>query len=486
MRIRPFANIVLVPLVFFLLWACGGKQLTIEPITSTGNPGELVSQLDNEVSNARTNQFNVLSPTLFAKAEKNLSDAKNGLKKRDKISGILDRVAKAKAQLKGAEKNVGVAKTALAKVIKARKEARAAGATIFEEDYAEAEQDFLDLAKAIENDNLKWAKKNQDKVIKQFRTLEVRAIKVKTLGDVRNTIDRAAKEGAKKFAPKLYAAANKELQAVDTFISKNPYKKTEMLKKADTALFNSQRLLEQTRLRAKLQGMKSSQIALWIEGILGQITTSLSAPDMRNQSSKTQVANIVGSINSLQSDRQFMGEQVKTLQAEKAAKERNESRLASEKQAAEQRLAAERRFNKRYSEVQSFFRKDEAEVYKQGNQLVIRLRGIQFPVGKALVMPSNYALLSKVQRSVRTFGEPTVVVEGHTDSTGSAATNEILSQQRAEAVRGYLVANQTLPANNISAVGFGSVRPLASNATKKGRAVNRRIDVVITPVAMSM
>lgn len=483
MRIKPFIHAVLIPLMFFFLWACGGKQLTIEPITSTGNPGELVSQLDNEISNARKDQFNVLSPSLFAKAEKNLSDAKNGLQKGDKISGILDYVATARAQMKGAGKNVGVAKTALAKVIKAREEARATGATIFEEDYAQAEQSFLDLTRAIEDDSLKWAKKNQDKVIGQFRTLEVRAIKEKTLGDVRNTINRAAGEGAKKVAPNLYAAVSNELQAVDAFITKNPYKKEEMLQKAETALFNAQRLLEQTRLRNKLQNMKSSEIALWMEGILGQITTSLSAPDMRNQPLKTQVANIVGTIDSVQSDRQFMGEQVKSLQAERDVKQRNESRLASEKQAAEQRLAAERRFNKMYSEVQSFFVKDEAEVYKQGNQLVIRLRGIQFPVGKALVMPSNYALLSKVQKSVRTFGEPTVVVEGHTDSTGSAATNDLLSQHRAEAVRGYLVANQTLPESKISAVGFGSVRPLASNATKKGRAINRRIDVVITPAA---
>lgn len=486
MRIQLFANAVAVTLAVLLLGGCGGSQLTVEPITSTGNPGELVGQLDAEVSSGRQNQFNVLSPTLFAKAEQNLIDAKVSLQKGDKISYILDNVAKAKAQMKGAEKNVEVAKTALAKTIKAREEARAVGATIYEADYAQVEESFLDLTRAIEDDNLKWAKKNQDKVIDLYRALEVRAIKEKTLGEVRKTIDQAAKEGARKLAPELYAEANKELQAVDSFISKNPYKKAEMLKKADTALFNAQRLVEQTRLRKKLQSMSSSQVALWMEDMLGKITTSLTAPDMRNQSTQTQLDNIIGSINSMQSDRQFMGDQVKILQAEKVAKQQNEMRLASEKEAAEQRLAAERRFHKMYNEVQGFFRKEEAEVYKQGTQLVIRLRSIQFPVGKAIIMPSNYELLSKVQKAVRTFGEPTVVVEGHSDSTGSAATNEILSQQRADAVKEYLVANQTLPAANISAVGFGSVRPLASNATASGRAVNRRIDLIITPQTASM
>jgi outer membrane protein OmpA-like peptidoglycan-associated protein len=124
---------------------------------------------------------------------------------------------------------------------------------------------------------------------------------------------------------------------------------------------------------------------------------------------------------------------------------------------------------------------DEAEVYKQDNQLVIRLKAMQFPVGKSIIMPENYALLSKVQKAVRTFGDPRVIVEGHTDTTGSNEVNMLLSQQRAEAVREYMIANQTLSADSISAVGYGSERPLASNATSAGRAINRRIDIQIIP-----
>jgi OOP family OmpA-OmpF porin len=134
-----------------------------------------------------------------------------------------------------------------------------------------------------------------------------------------------------------------------------------------------------------------------------------------------------------------------------------------------------------FSEVHGYFGPEEAEVYKQGNRLVIRLRGIQFPVGKEFIMPSNYALLSKVQRAIRAFGGPDVIIEGHTDSTGSDAINEHLSQQRAEAVREYFVANGTLTYDAISAIGYGSEQPLASNQTAEGRAINRRIDVLIMP-----
>ena len=66
-----------------------------------------------------------------------------------------------------------------------------------------------------------------------------------------------------------------------------------------------------------------------------------------------------------------------------------------------------------------------------------------------------------------------MVIEGHTDSTESDEVNEHLSQQRAEAVRQYLTANRTLPYDRIVAVGYGSMRPLASNQTAEGRAIKR-------------
>ena len=100
-------------------------------------------------------------------------------------------------------------------------------------------------------------------------------------------------------------------------------------------------------------------------------------------------------------------------------------------------------------------------------------------------MPENYPLLSKVRRAVRTFTDPQVTIEGHTDSTGTSEFNDHLSQQRAESVRQYLLANNVVREDQVVAAGFGSTRPLAPNTTAEGRAANRRIDVVITPRELS-
>jgi outer membrane protein OmpA-like peptidoglycan-associated protein len=90
-------------------------------------------------------------------------------------------------------------------------------------------------------------------------------------------------------------------------------------------------------------------------------------------------------------------------------------------------------------------------------------------------------LLAKVRQAILLFGQPETVVEGHTDGTGTEANNRELSQGRAESVMAYLLANETLPGDKIKAVGFGSQRPVASEATAEGRALNRRIDLIITP-----
>lgn len=486
--------------------ACAGPQLKVEPIPMAENPAEMVNGLDSELSTAKNEQLDVLSPTWFSKAELSLSEAKKQLDQGKEISEILKTVAVGKAQLKQAREMGTLARTTLPDVIKARGLARQAGATNLAEDYSRLEEEFLELTKAIENNNLNRAMKDRDRVAGAFLDLELKAIKSQVIDEVRALIDQAEKEGARKHAPVTLALASEQLRETDAFISEHRYEKEKIHALSADALFQARRLLQITRESQKIKAMEPEQIALKMDGVFYEMTAALGAPDMRTESFDVQRENIVGSINGLKQDRAFVMNQLKDKQAEiealkkqcqveteslagriavlegKSKEEQAErEKTSAEKRVVEERLAAELRFNQLYNDVQGFFEPSEAEVYKQGNQLILRLRGIQFPVGKAVIMPANYPLLSKVQRSIRIFGEPGVVIEGHTDSTGSATLNEHLSQQRAEAVRQYLVANGTLPEENIVAVGYGATRPLAPNETEEGRAINRRIDVVVTP-----
>jgi len=186
---------------------------------------------------------------------------------------------------------------------------------------------------------------------------------------------------------------------------------------------------------------------------------------------------VINAARELRSDRDYLVTQTEDLRNE-LAQIQGQSSEQSEQLV---RLEQDRQLNELYNQVSAYFTRDEAEVYKQGTELVVRLRGVQFPVGESVLQPDDYLLLSKVQKAIRSFGDPSVVIEGHTDTTGTASVNQHLSQQRAEAVELYLVANHTLPEDRITAVGKGDAEPLAPNTTDAGRALNRRIDIRIEP-----
>jgi OOP family OmpA-OmpF porin len=488
---------VIIWLSFLSLWSANISQA--EPFPTQDSLTLQIEWLENDLRNSRNVQVDILSPNRFAEAEEFLQDAKKGLERGDKPSKIIENIAGAQDQLKQAKEVSQQARKELSQVIKARELARTAGATSYEKEYRDVEEEFLELTEAIEKGKIKKAKKNAPEVVEQYRELELRAIKEQTLGEARKLIRHAEKEGAKRLAPNTYAEAQRKLLEVDTFITKNPYQKVKIHTMAGEALLQAGRLVQVTRQTKTIKTMKPEMITLWVEEILFETSNKLATVDMRDQPLATQKENILGAIDALQQDHRFLMDKVKTQQGEIESKNKQiaylekqtqkeqaaKKQIAAEREKAEKKLAAERRFNQLFSEVRSYFKSDEAEVYKQGSELVIRLKAITFPVGKDVIMPNNYSLLSKAQRAIRTFGEPSLVIEGHTDSTGSEEKNQHLSQRRAESVRAYLVANGTLPEEKIIAVGYGSKRPLASNKTAEGRAINRRIDVIIRPQAES-
>ena len=473
-----------IPFMLMYLFACAGPQLEVKPISKAENPQELINKLDNDIALARKNQINVLAPTWFERAESSLKAAKKGLDKGDQLSEILDNIATGRAQLVRATEIAKVSQTTLPNAIKARTMARNAGATSLGEDYADAEDRFIGLTQAIENNNLNYAQRNQARVEERFRVLELKAIKIRTIGEVRRLIQSAKKQGMHKIAPQSFALAEKKLADADAFITQNPYKKERMHKMATEALFMAQRLHIVAQQSNKINSMEPEQITLWAEGMLYQTSEKLGAPDMRNQPFNKQLENILATVSAQHADQNFMVENARLQQEDIHSLQQKIAGLEGQSQKERQekeRLLAEKRFNQKLSSIQNYFKPQEAEVYKKQNQVIIRLKAMQFPVGQSVIMPESYGLLSKVQRAIRTFGEPDVIIGGHTDSTGSEDLNEHLSQKRADAVRQYFVANGTLPYEKIIAVGYGSMRPLASNATESGRAMNRRIDIIITP-----
>jgi OOP family OmpA-OmpF porin len=478
-----------------LFTACATSRTTEIITTDDFNPVENLASLNDEIAAARQAQVNVLSPNSFTNAEKYYNNAKNYFENGYDLSDIKKDIDKSRAALIQAKNTAEMAKETIPDVIEGRNTARAAGATKLGNDYTRVENSFLQLTRAVENEDIGYAQKHKSDVLDGYWELELRAIKESTIGVTRKLIEEAQKIGAPDLLHSLYMQAEAKLNQTDQFISNNPYEKKTMAKMGAEALFLAKRTIVLTKQAKIIEEMEPEKIALWMEDIIYQMTSQLDAPDMRDQKFNTQVENMTGYAKNIKNERQILQDKVKSRQAEITAQKKRiekleaiakqqqtaSEKLAAENQETEQRLKSQQHFNQLFDEVDSLFDMDEAEVYKEENKCVIRLRSIHFPVGKAVVMPENYDLLSKVQQVINKFNDPKVTIEGHTDSTGSNDVNELLSQQRAEAVRQYLVGNGIIREDIVMAVGYGSARPLATNATEEGRAVNRRIDVIITP-----
>ena len=122
------------------------------------------------------------------------------------------------------------------------------------------------------------------------------------------------------------------------------------------------------------------------------------------------------------------------------------------------------------------------EVSRDGDVIKLNLPdGVTFDFGKANLKSQFYPALDNVASTLAEFNQTIVEVSGHTDSVGSDAANQTLSVQRANAVGNYLMG-RGLVRERFEIVGFGETRPVASNDSDSGRALNRRVEIRVVPV----
>jgi OOP family OmpA-OmpF porin len=104
---------------------------------------------------------------------------------------------------------------------------------------------------------------------------------------------------------------------------------------------------------------------------------------------------------------------------------------------------------------------------------------IQFEINNDEIQREDLERLAVVGTFLKKYPDTNAVVEGHTDNIGTPEANQKLSRDRAESVMTYLVREQRVASNRISAVGYGDTRPIADNSTEDGKRANRRINTVI-------
>jgi outer membrane protein OmpA-like peptidoglycan-associated protein len=171
---------------------------------------------------------------------------------------------------------------------------------------------------------------------------------------------------------------------------------------------------------------------------------------------------------------------------ERAAAEAARLRAVEQEESAKREAEAARKLAAKAEQDRIGLR---TQLFQQFNQvldthdsergLVVNMGDLLFDVGKATLRPEARERLARLSGLVLAHPGLKLEAEGHTDSTGSDATNQKLSEQRAEVVRAYL-EKSGIAAANLSAKGFGKTMPIADNATWKGRQQNRRVEIIVS------
>lgn len=431
-------NFILLTFTAFLILNCSSRP-SYQEFPTTASPKVELDRLDQDLDNAQNAQADILSPKNFEMSVKYYKDAKEGIKKQASAKSSLNDIAQSRAYLQRALNFTSLSRSNLSEVISARDMAIDAQAKNYDKKRLnETDELLVEVTEDIEKNELESSIKRSASLQEKYLDIELFSIKRKNLDQPRATIELAEKEGAQEFAPRSLALAKKEVADFDAFLTANRHQESEINRYQVSTQKSADHLLKITRESKSGKLMSSEDIALRSEGQQDIVVAKQSQLDRSQKNLR----------NSQRQNTEYI--------------DQNE-------------------LDKRYEAARKTFNANEAEVYKQGNTLAIRLKGIQFPVSTAIIRNESYPLLAKVQKVISDFNQSSIVIEGHTDSVGGKLANESLSLDRARAVQNYLVSNQTGQPLEIESVGYGFQKPLGSNKTAAGRAQNRRVDVLITP-----
>lgn len=270
------------------------------------------------------------------------------------------------------------------------------------------------------------------------------------------------------------------------------HKAHQALEAAETSFENDPRGFRTVDLAYIAERKTQLAVALASTAAEQRTTTTANADyqatqDLIMRDTKAQLGSTQSSLAATQAVVTQTSEQLAASKAEgqRTAAELSSSQLAGERSAAQLAAAEAARTlaESRTSEAMAALSKLTA-VKEEARGLVITLSGsVLFQSDQATLLPDAQARLSDVADALLASDDKQILIEGHTDSQGSETHNRDLSLRRAEAVRGFLTS-RGYELSRVRAVGIGESRPISDNGTAEGRANNRRVEIILEPLAV--
>lgn len=461
----------------------------------------LFNDADKAKNLAIEKRAEILSPANFADGLEYYEEASEAYEDEDNLADIKEYLKESVNYFRKSIAEIDVLEILFAETLNARDDALDAGANLYEKEmWADAEEEFRDATHEYEKGNSDKAKEKGEEAYDLYRKAELAAIKSNLFNNARKLIIQAEDMNAHKIAPKTFAKAKKSLEGGQKALETERYDTDKPRMLAKNAEYEAKHAIYLVNYINKIedQDKEIEDLILKGESYLAEIGDATGMSVKFDEGSGIAAGKIAANIISLKGDifklnhnlnicELSLANQQKQIavymQQIKSMGSEQEEQIADatkKQQLLKDQIAYEQKVARKFDKVFNMFNMNEANVFRQGNDIILRMTGFSFDVGSAEVKPENYSLLTKVQKAINIFSESQIVIQGHTDSQGGDAMNLTLSQKRADAVKAYLMANMPdYDQSNIASFGYGESKPVENNDTKYGRAQNRRIDIVI-------
>ena len=439
---------------------------------------------------ADVDQAELLSYKEYIRGSEYLAKAERGLAGSYESDYILENAANGKQQLQAALANTRERTPNAFRILEARRTALDAGL----KDSPELVDELADVDEELRDDTNDFARSLEPAEFSRFQklyfALEIEAVRFRELHGVEQSIEQATRDDAKILAPNLLKTALLDMNEAANLIAQGPRDPKVYRVMVDTAEDSSSFLFEALEIikgapgtpeaiAAKIvdQNRKLARLNQDLGSLQQNLETTQSALVQTEGSLKQKEATLKQQDEQLKQKDQALKQQDEQLKSTMSNLQETESALLLQNQQLEE-SSAQVRLQQAMEQAMQQLSKNEAAVYQQGSrQLIIRLKAIDFKSGSAWLSASSKQLLGKVDDVLKSVGAATVTVEGHTDSVGTADLNKRLSTQRAISVANYLSSLGS--GYKLAYAGYGESRPIASNETQAGRAINRRVDLVV-------
>ncbi len=464
-----FKNLLKVVTISLFIFSCGSsvKKVSLPADTNTKNS---IAEGDVAIQKAYSGQWDVLAQDELNKSTSYLKKAKQADRDGKSQAKVVENLEMYQAYYNEAQSIGGARAAKVPALLAARETALTSGIhqdSKENKEFAKLDSDFRDLAEESKIDPKDYAE-----LQKKYLNLAAAVKKNTALATARKQIEEARNNRASENAPSSLNMAELDVKSAENMIDANQGNVEAYQPSIDKANRSAALLAavvaEQKRANFNLDEGSAKRLVQQ-KGMLAKMDADLAAQKALLSNSR---ADYISAQIALENSKMEGDEKEKQLSEREKA-------LAAQGKLLNQ-AEADKKFQTALESARKQFSTSEADVYRQGDKLLIRLKTVGFASGAAALPATSKTILDKVTNVAKELSPKEIVVEGHTDSVGAATVNDELSKKRADTVATYL-KEQGMPQTEIQAVGFGFQKPLASNKSKEGRAQNRRVDIWITP-----